>query len=148
MSNIIIIPNIENYNITFIDGSLYLTPKQVKMDEDDLYKKDISASTIIKSNIINEDKIISNKTSFRGILIDIWKTMPPNIILQNTSFNFKLEDARGDKGYYWCDDIKMSFQNKDAPSTLKEVIGMCKLNKYTMEITIKFKDGSIGEYVF
>ena len=52
--------------------------------------------------------------------------MLPNTILQNTSFNFKLEDVKGDKGYKWCDDIKMSFQSKDAPSTLKEAIDMCK----------------------
>ena len=73
--------------------------------------------------------------------------MPTNKILQNTYFNFKLEDVKGNKGYDWCDDIKMSFQSRDAPSTLKEAIDMCKLNKYTMEITIKFKDGMVGEYV-
>ena len=147
MSDIIIVPYIENYIMTFLDGTLYLTPKQVKMDEDDLFKKGISGSKIIKSNILNEDILISDKTSFQGILICIWKTMLPNTILQNTSFNFKLEDVKGDKGYKWCDDIKMSFQSKDASSTLKEAIDMCKLNKYTMEITIKFKDGMVGEYV-
>ena len=39
MSDIIVVPYIENYIMTFLDGTLYLTPKQVKMDEDDLFKK-------------------------------------------------------------------------------------------------------------
>ena len=43
--------------------------------------------------------------------------MPTQKILQNTSFNFKLTDEKGEKGYAWCQDLHMSFQNKDGGRT-------------------------------
>ena len=42
MSDIIVVPYIENYIMTFLDGTLYLKTKQKKMDEDELFKKGIN----------------------------------------------------------------------------------------------------------
>ena len=42
-----------------------------------------------------------------------------------------------------CDDINMSFQNKDSTNTIKEIINMVKVNKLTMKLSIKLKTGRI-----
>ena len=69
--------------------------------------------------------------------------MPVQKILQTTTFNFKLTNENGEKGYNWCDDINMSFQNKDSTNTIKEIINMVKVNKLTMKLSIKLKTGRI-----
>ncbi len=67
--------------------------------------------------------------------------MPTQQILQTTKFNFKLTDEHGDKGYTWCPEINMSFQNKDALGTIKEIINMVKVNGMTIELAIKLETG-------
>jgi hypothetical protein len=72
--------------------------------------------------------------------------MPTQKILQTTTFNFKLTKEIGEKGYTWCDDINMSFQNKDAKRTLKEILNMVKVNNYFFELSIKLETGRIVYY--
>lgn len=67
-------------------------------------------------------------------------------ILQNTTFNFKLTNENGVKGYKWCDEIHMSFQNKDARGTLKEIINMVTVNKLTIELSIKLETDRIVNF--
>ena len=69
--------------------------------------------------------------------------MPAQKILQNSKFNFKLTDEKGEKGYKWCDDIKMSFQNKESSETLKEILHMIKVNNLTINLCIKLETGRI-----
>ena len=69
--------------------------------------------------------------------------MTPQKILQNSKFNFKLENENGKKGYRWCSDIKMSFQSKDAKETLKEILNMVKVNQLTINLSIKLETGRI-----
>ena len=64
-------------------------------------------------------------------------------ILQTSTFNFKLTNENGEKGYKWCDDIHMSYQNKNAKGTLSEIIKMVKVNKFTINLSIKLKTSQI-----
>jgi hypothetical protein len=143
MSEIIRIPNIENYTQEIINGELILTPKKIFITENELYMTQITRSIIEECIIKKEEENITTNTSFRGILIDIWKYMPTQKILQTTTFNFKLTNENGEKGYTWCDDIKMSFQNKDAKGTLKEIIHMIKVNKMSIILSIKLETNRI-----
>ena len=104
----------------------------------------ITHSTIIECLVKKEQEYISTTNkSYRSILIDIWKYMPTQKILQTTTFNFKLSKENGEKGYKWCSDINMSFQNKDANGTLKEIINMIKVNNMTINLCIKLDTGKI-----
>jgi hypothetical protein len=67
-------------------------------------------------------------------------------ILQTTTFNFKLTNENGKKGYSWCDDIHMSFQNKDSKGTLKEILNMVKVNKLTIKLSIRLETGRIVHF--
>jgi hypothetical protein len=99
-----------------------------------------------KPIIKKEEENISTNTSYRSVLVDIWKSMPTQKILQTTTFNFKLTKEIGEKGYKWCDDIHMSFQNKDATGTLKEIVNMVKVNKLTIKLSIKLETGRIVHF--
>lgn len=71
--------------------------------------------------------------------------MPTQKILQETTFNFKLSNDNCN-GYMWCEDINMSFQNKDAENTIIEILKMIKVNNYYIELIIKLQTGKIINY--
>ena len=146
MTELIRIPNIENYTQEIINGELILTPKKQYMTENELNITQITNSKIEECLIKKEEEIISINTSYRSVLVDIWKSMPSQKILQTTTFNFKLTNETGEKGYKWCDDIHMSFQNKDARGTLKEILNMVKVNKLTIKLSIKLETGRIVHF--
>ena len=146
MTELIRIPNIKNYTQEIINGELILTPIKQYITEDELNMTQIKGSKIEGCLIKSGEEIISTNTSYRGILVNIWKYMPTQQILQTTTFNFKLTKEIGEKGYKWCDDIHMSFQNKDATGTLKEIINMVKVNKLTIRLSIKLETGIIVHF--
>ena len=146
MTELIRIPNIENYTQEIINGELILTLKKQYMTENELNMTQITHSTIEECLIKKEEETISINTSYRSVLVDIWKSMPTQKILQTTTFNFKLTKENGEKGYKWCDDIHMSFQNKDATGTLKEILNMVKVNKLTIKLSIKLETGRIVHF--
>ena len=146
MTELIRIPNIENYTQEIINGELILTPKKQYMTENELNMTQITHSTIEECIIKKEEENISTNTSYRSVLVDIWKSMPTQKILQTTAFNFKLTNENGEKGYKWCEDIHMSFQNKDATGTLKEILNMVKVNKLTLKLSIKLETGRIVHF--
>ena len=145
MSELIRIPNINNYIFEIIDNELILTPKKIYINESELLLTDISGSKIQECLIKYDNEIISSriitssiKIPWTDILIDIWKSMPIQIILKNSKFNFKLTKETL-KGYRWCQEIEMSFQNKDAKGSLNEIINMVKFNKYSLNMNLKLK---------
>jgi hypothetical protein len=141
MTDEIRIPNIENYIMEIINGELILTPKKQRITEEELYIIPITNSKIEKCTIKKDNEIISTGETYRGILIDIWKSTPVQKILQTTTYNFKLTNENGKKGYIWCDSIQMSFQNKDAHSAFKEILNMIKVNNLSIELSIKLETG-------
>ena len=146
MSEVIRIPNIENYTQEIINGELILTPKKNYITENELNMTHFTHSTIEECVVKKEEEVISRNKTYRSVLVDIWKFMPTQKILQTTTFNFKLTNENGEKGYKWCDDIHMSFQNKDTTGTLKEIINMVKINKLTIKLSIKLETGRIVHF--
>lgn len=146
MSELIRIPNIEKYTQEIINGELILTPKKQYMTENELNMTLIKKSKIEECLIKKGDEIISTNTKYRSVLVEIWKSMPTQKILQTSTFNFKLTNENSEKGYCWCNDIHMSFQSKDAVGTLKEIINMVKVNKLTLDLSIKLETGKIVHF--
>lgn len=117
------------------------------MTENELNMTQITHSTIEECVIKKEEENIStSKSCYRSVLVNIWKSMPAQKILQTTTFNFKLTNENGEKGYKWCNDINMSFQNKDATGTLREILNMVKVNKLTIKLSIKLETGRIVHF--
>ena len=122
-----------------------LTDDELSEDEfTDEYENDYTSSIIEESIIVNRDgDIVSDNKKFRGILVDIWKTMEKQDILDNTTFKFKSGNKRGVKGYNLCEGINMSFQNRDSNATLNEILRMVKLNNLAIYLSIKLETGEI-----
>jgi hypothetical protein len=142
MSDIIRIPNISKYTQQIINDELILTLRKIYIEEEDFNKLCLKSSKINECNIKNNNNdIISTQKRYRSILNDIWKTMPTQKILQNTTFNCKLTNEKGLNGYDWNKDLNMSIQGKDANLTMIEIIKMIKLNRYSLDMSIKLKEG-------
>jgi len=135
MTDIITIDDINNYNLEFNDGKLILTPKYTKVTPEELCGINLAHSIINKCIIYNDDKIISTSTKYRSMLIDIWKNMPSQLLLTNTTYNMKLSNEN-DNGYKWIDCINLSVQDKDSNGAFKELLKMVEINQYKFTINI------------
>lgn len=133
------IPNIQNYTQKIVDGELILTPKQVYSTEDEITEfitNSIIVSCIIKGKDIQSGTTLSTLECLRFTLLNIWKTMPSQKILQTTTFNFKLTN---DDTYKWYPELNMSTQLKNTCYTFKELCNMIRVNKMGIELIIKTK---------
>lgn len=140
-------PNISEYvGIIINNGKFIDTPKKEYITENELINTPTGKSKIEKCSIKKNDKTISNNKKYMSVVGDIWKTMSSKEIRNNTTFNWKSTNENGKRGYHWRDDIKMSIQKKDSMGTLKEIIKMVKVNKFTLELSIKLETGRIVNF--
>ena len=149
MNNIIRIPNINNYHQAIINNELVLTPKYNYITLDELLDKNLTNSKINYCIITDADadnEVISNSIKYSKILIDIYKYLPASFILQNTTFNIKLTNENGNRGYTWYSEINMSVQGKDSNGTFKEIIKIINLNNYKIDIGIELSNGEKINY--
>ena len=149
MNNIIRIPNINNYHQAIINNELVLTPIYNYITLDELLDKNLTNSKInycIITDTNTDNEVISNSIKYSKILIDIYKYLPASFILQNTTFNIKLTNENGNRGYTWYSEINMSVQGKDSNGTFKEIIKMINLNNYKIDIGIELSNGEKINY--
>ncbi len=148
MAHALFIPNIEKYIIEYKDGGLVCTQKKQYMQEAEVGATKFEFSTIEECLIKQGEQTISTKKKYRSVVIDIWKTMHRQKIKisGNTTFKVKSTNENGVNGYNWCDDIQLSVQDKNAKETFNEIIHMVKLNKMTMEMSIKLNTGRIVHF--
>jgi hypothetical protein len=136
MTDIITINDIDNYTLEFKNGKLILTPKYVKITLEEARNLQLAHCVIDKCMIFKNDETISTSTKFRRILIDLWKSMPTQLLLMNTTYNMKLTNENGNNGYNWVDDVNVSAQDKDSHGAFKEMLKLVEINKYKMILYI------------
>jgi hypothetical protein len=150
MNNIIRIPNINNYHQAIINNELVLTPIYNYITLDELFDKNLTNSKsnycIITDTDVDNTVISNSNKNYKSILIDIYKYLPASFILQNTTFNIKLTNEKGNKGYTWYPEINMSVQNKESNLTIKEIIKMINLNNFKIDIRIELSNKEIINY--
>ena len=138
------IHNSENCALEIINGVLMLTPSNVFIIEEEFQKKDfLNDSIILQCEIKNNEEIISKKTTYIGLLIDVWKTMSNERVIQTTKFKFSLKDESENNMLVWYEEINMYVATKDANNTFKELLNMIKINNYSIKISIKLKEGRV-----
>lgn len=134
-------------------------PKEKYITTDKFNYEDITSSKILTCKIEKNNKNIiskTGKTKYIAILRDIWETMTTVNIFQNTGFNIKIgnikdecEDEDGDggkcgyKGYEWNKKLGFSYQRKCSKDTFKEILKMCELNNYKIDMKIKLFNQNI-----
>ena len=141
------IHNSENCALEIINGVLMLTPSNVFIIEEEFQKKDfLNDSIILQCEIKNNEEIISKKTTYMGLLIDVWKTMSIERVIQTTKFTFSLKDESENNMLVWYEEINMYVATKDANNTFKELFNMININNYSITISIKLKEGRVIQF--
>lgn len=81
------------------------------------------------------------KNKYASILTDIYELIGDGTkIIKNTFLNIKTTNI-DDKGFCYNSKLGISIQSSDANKTFKEIINQCLINKYSLNIEIKLKDG-------
>ena len=141
------IHNSENCALEIINGVLMLTPSNVFIIEEEFQKNDfLNDSIILQCKIKNNEEIVSKKTTYMGLLIDVWKTMSNERVIQTTKFKFSLKDESENNMLVWYEEINMYVATKDANNTFKELLNMIKINNYSIIISIKLKEGRVIQF--
>jgi hypothetical protein len=136
-----------------IQNEKYLDCKTWLIDSDNVVKDevmDLSYKQFINTNfsyskikefIITDKKgeIITNKNSYNNTLIEVWKKMPIQKIVQNSSFNIKLGNF-SEEGYIYNKNLKFSYQCGKANYTVKEIFNMANVCKYKIYAVIELND--------
>ena len=81
-----------------------------------------------------------------GLLIDVWKTMSIERVIQTTKFTFSLKDESENNMLVWYEEINMYVATKDANNTFKELLNKIKINNYSIKISIKLKEGRVIQF--
>ena len=111
-------------------------PKMQYLTERDILAQSITGCMLDDCEIRTRDgkKVSSGRMMWDLLLVDIWKSIPRQKLLQHTTFNFK---ENLEKGYYWCREINMACQYKDQDGSLKEIITLVQANDLTIDLSIK-----------
>jgi len=143
------IENISKYFLEFQGDTLVLHPKEnllgTFLTEDEILLVNLIKSKIKKCCVKKDEILISNKMKYRSVLIDIWKTLEVQKILNTTLFNVKTQQDNKN-GFSWLSDLGISFQSKDANSTFKEILNQINENQLSIFIEIELEDGQIIKY--
>lgn len=111
-------------------------PKVLYLTERQLLSQSITGCMLDECEIRTRDgkKVSSGRMMWDLLLVDIWKSIPRQKLLENTTFNFK---ENLEKGYYWCREINLACQYKGQDESLKEIITLVKANDLTIDLSIK-----------
>ena len=118
MTEVIRIPNIENYTTEIINGELILTPKKQYMTENELNITSITHSSIEECLIKKGEVIISTNTKYSRIIKDILESIQSQQI----------------------------WQNRNSYESLKVIFKLAKEHNLTIKLSIKLETGRIVHF--
>lgn len=142
MNNIITIPNIEEYTQQIINGNLILTRIINWINESHLLKFNLKKSHIVECIFNNEYYDIMK---YKKLLLIIYQNIDKNIIIKHSTLNISCDELY-EKGFEYYDNIGLSIQGADSKRTLKEIINICKIQKYNLELKIKLQNNEIVNF--
>ncbi len=93
---------------------------------------------------INDIDIDARK--YKKLLIYLYSNTDIATILQNTALNISRQE-RYNKGFEYYKQLGISIQGADARRTLREIINIIKIKKYSMGLKIKLKDDEIIHFI-
>lgn len=145
-NNIITILNICNYNMSFDNNNLILTPiNKTNIDKTNIFNHNYKKSYIIECKINNESFQIKKYVKLLRLFYS--KINDRKLILNNTLLNIK-EEVLYDKGFdYWA-EFGFSIQGNESINILKEINNLNKITKILIELKIHlFNDEIIIIYL-
>jgi len=136
----------ENISISYYDViqendiiKLKPTKKTIKIDDIDKLRELNFNSSVIIECYLNGKRPTQNK--YASILNDIYELIGDGTkIIKNALLNIKTTNEN-DKGFYYISKLGISIQRTEANKTFIEIANQCLINKYSLNIEIKLKDG-------
>ena len=142
--SIIKIENISNYTIEIIDDILIATKKgktkkeYTEWTEELLLEKDIKNSSLSYCKL---NDVVFKPKKWRLLVDKLYETINDNqFIIDNTTL--KLLDETNKIGYEIIKN-KIRTNNLDAKTSLIEIIKLCRLKDYKLEVKIKLQSNEI-----
>jgi hypothetical protein len=141
------IPNIDLYTFEFTNNTLFLTPKTRRLTYDEIMAMSFAHSKIVRCTIqtitnANEaDTVSSMRTRYRSVLIDIYTSLSWSELKAQTRFKVLAGNMYGVNGYQWCKELDASVQNKSATDTLREIVRLVRINKYSLDMMVELPGG-------
>jgi CRISPR/Cas system CSM-associated protein Csm4 (group 5 of RAMP superfamily) len=143
MDNTITISNIQEFTQQIINGNLVLTRIIPYIDEATLFQKNLRGSTITECKINNENYDIHK---YKKLLIKLYSITDNETILQNTTLNISQQEIY-DRGFKYYNQLGLSIQGADARRTLKEIINIVNIKRYSMELKIKLRNDEVIHFI-
>lgn len=108
----------------------------INCNEKTIFEKNLRGSKITSCKF-NNFYICINK--YKKIQMFLYSLTERNIIINNSVLNV-IQEIKNDKGYKYYDKLGFSIQGADATMTLKEIINICKLKNFNIELEIKLEN--------
>jgi len=131
-------------NIVFYDkdnGILVYEPIIPVLNDAEIVDENVQHAKLVEGCKINEIHYPEIK-KFAGVMRKFYSDTPLNTIRDNTTFNITTEKRNTD-GYRYHPALGFSYQSKNTKGTLREIIQMCRVKNYSLEMKIQLKDGRI-----
>jgi len=131
-----------------IEGNmLRILPAIVWTSEEEMLGISLKGSKIIYCVVKNFDDVVTLKSNYRGILFDIWSTMEPNDIYDNSKDFCKIIiGSNKDKGFSEIPNKHLSYQGQESTKIFWLILEMISVTKYAMEISIELADKSVVNF--
>lgn len=100
-------------------------------------------SKVIRCNIDNKEH---ERLNYRNIMHTIFLKIGRNKIKKHTRINIEY-GLYTDKGYKYIEELDVSVQGTDAPTTIYEIIHQCKKHKIKLDMGIQLDNGAIIKIV-
>lgn len=138
--NKIIIKNISNYNIQFLNNDLIITKQIINNKQyityEELIQTNLRHSYLIDVSINNQS--IQNMKKYGQLLKYVYRQLEKSTIMTNTIISVSNEE-KNDKGFVFYPDIGLSIRGVDAKTALKEIINQITKSGQILEILIRLK---------
>lgn len=107
-------------------------------------KHDLTHSKILECKITdNNNNLISESKKYSTILKDIFKKMGRQSVLELEKSNITNEKINGFQGFFWIEELSLSYQNKNSNETMKDILELVNKKYYNIKMIIRLTNDII-----
>ena len=141
MTENIVYTDVELITYDKYTGTVVLKPIIPVLNEVEVMDLPLQHAKLLDGCTINEIPF-PEITKFAGVMRKLYSDTRLNTIQDNTTMNITTEKRNTD-GYRYYPALGFSYQSKNTKGTLIEIIQMCRVKHYSLELKIQLKDGRI-----
>jgi hypothetical protein len=146
--NKIVISNIQDYDFQYENNNFILTSKIPILREKELFEHELEFSKIVDCVVNN---IHVNTKKYGPLLVSIYSAINnTQTIIDHSNFTIKLgrvdKKQKGCSSFVYYERLGISFRRECARVCLKEIINMCNICNFKLELCIRLDNGLLVRY--